>query len=166
MTITAATFRTDFPEFADEIAYSDQAIAYWSAFQAQFMNTDRWGAGATTASAPPTTTYDFGLELAVAHYLVLQKQAADSAATGAAPGVSQGPVSSKSVAGVSVSYDTQAALEGGAGHWNLTNYGTRYARLALQIGAGPIQIGGSMILNPLDGQPYAGPSWSLTGTTG
>jgi hypothetical protein len=54
-----------------------------------------------------------------------------------------GIVSSKSVDKVSVSYDTSGAMEAGAGHWNLTTYGTRYIRLVKLVGAGPLQIGGS-----------------------
>lgn len=143
MTITPASFRNDLPAFSDVVAYPDSAIAYWAAFGAQFLSVDRWGPGSDVATSPPSTVFDFGLELWVAHNLVLEKMANDSAATGASPGLSQGPASSKSVAGVSISYDTQAGIETDAGHWNLTTYGTRFIRLLRQMGMGPVQITGT-----------------------
>jgi hypothetical protein len=158
VTITPVSFVADFAEFANASDYPTSAITYWANLGGMLLSTDRFGPGAATASAPPTTLYDIALELFVAHNLVIEKQAKDSAANNAAPGVSEGPVSSKSVAGVSVSYDTGAALDPNAGHWNLTVYGTRLWELFQKFGAGPIQITGAPAPQiPGFGVPWFGP---------
>lgn len=141
MAVTAASFRVDFPEFADIVAYPDAVIAYWLAFGALMMlNTDRWGNGSTAAASPPTTPYDMGLELFAAHNLVLQRQAMKSAAKGGTPGVMTGAVSGKTVGPVTQNYDTNAGIVADAGHWNLTTYGVRFIQLAMMMGSGGIQL--------------------------
>lgn len=157
MTITPASFRADLPEFADAVAYPDTAIVYWAALGTMLVSVDRWGPGAVVPTSPPSTLYDFGLELFVAHNLALEKPAVETAENGGAPGLSQGPISSKSVAGVSVSYDTSAGLEPDAGHWNLTIYGTRFIRMLRMCGAGPIQITGSAPAYAGAGGAWLGP---------
>jgi len=138
MTITAAQLRQDYPEFTSTTAYPDSSINYWINMATLMLNTNRWGAASTTSTL---AIYDIGMELFVAHNIVLEAKAQAEAAAGAPPGSSTGPVSSKSVGPVSVSYDTQAGIEKDAGHWNLTIYGTRFIKLAKQFGAGPIQVG-------------------------
>lgn len=125
----AAQFRTDFPEFSDTAAYPDSGVTYWLRIAGLLMDTLKWG-----------DLYDVGTELFIAHNLVLERQAQKSAATGAVPGQSQGPTSSKTVDKVSVSYDTNAGIVKDAGHWNLTTYGTRYMGLVNMIGAGGMQV--------------------------
>jgi hypothetical protein len=129
MAVTAATFRTDYPEFADTTAYPDSGVNYWLRVAGLLLNTGRW-----------QDMLDVGTELFVAHNLVLERQAQKSAANGAAPGVSTGPVSSKTVGPVTQAYDTTAGIVADAGHWNLTTYGTRFVQLVLMFGAGPIQV--------------------------
>jgi hypothetical protein len=51
-----------------------------------------------------------------------------------------GPVASKSIDKVSVSYDTAAAAMKDAGDFNLTTYGVRYLRIAKMMGAGGLQL--------------------------
>ena len=51
------------------------------------------------------------------------------AAKGGIPGDSLGPVSSKSVGGVSISYDSGSISIAGAGAWNATSYGQRLYKL-------------------------------------
>ncbi len=130
MTVTPASFRTNFPEFTDAVAYPDAQVSFYLSIAALSMDTTRWGG-----------LLDFGTQLMVAHQLVIDRRAQLEAQSGGIPGTNTGPISSKSVDKVSVGFDTGAASEEGAGHWNLTVYGTRYWRLVLMIGAGPIQVG-------------------------
>lgn len=144
MSVTIATFRADLPEFASLANYPNSAVTYWLAVGGILLNTDRWGVGATVAVSPPTTEYDIGLEMFTAHNLVLERQAQKAAATGALPGLNTGAVSADSVGSVSRSYDTAAALELDAGHWNLTTYGTRFIKLARMFGVGGLQMAGTI----------------------
>ena len=158
--ITLATFRQDYPEFASVALYQNSAVAYWTTVAGLLLRTERWGVGSTAATAPPTTVLDVATELFVAHNLAIEKMAQDAAKRGGTPGVSQGPVSSKSVGGVSISYDTTAGIDKDAGHWNLTTYGTRLHWLMLMFGAGPVQVG--IGCDPFGwfgagGSPYIGP---------
>lgn len=143
MTVTVATFRADLPEFASIAFYPNSAVTYWLAIGGLLLNTDRWGLGADVAVSPPTTAYDFGLEMFAAHNLVLERQAAQKASNGGLPGLNTGPVSAMSVGSVSISYDTAAGVEADAGHWNLTTYGTRFIKLARMFGAGGLQMAGT-----------------------
>jgi hypothetical protein len=130
MTITAAQLRQDFPEFASAETYPDPAIAFWLNVAVITLPADRWD-----------TLLPVGTELFVAHHLVLAAQAADDVAIGATPGDVTGPVTSKAVDKVSVSYDVgNVSLENG-GFWNLSTYGIRFLQLARMIGAGPVQLG-------------------------
>lgn len=157
MTVTPDSFRRDYGEFASEAAYPPSVVNYYLALGAIMMNQRRWGSPLTTADSPPKTQYDMGLELFVAHHITIEKQAMDAAKIGGTPGVGQGgPVSSKSTGPISISYDTGAAAELDAGHWNLTIYGKRFINMALMVGIGPIQvgIGHSPVLS---GSPWVGP---------
>lgn len=113
--------------------------------------------GLDAANSPPTTEYDIGLELMVAHYLVLNKKQVDAAAAGAPPGLAEGGIASKTVGPASVSFDTQLAGELGAGHWNLTTYGQRYYRLADMMGSGPQMSYGAPQYGGANGPAWGGP---------
>ena len=139
--ITATSFRLDYPEFHNQAIYPNSVVNYWITVAGLLLTTIRWGNGSAAATSPPSTIYDVASELFVAHNLVLEKQAQDTARRGGTPGVSKGAISSDSVGGVSRSYDTASGLEPEAGHWNLTTYGTRFKRLSDLYGAGPIQVG-------------------------
>lgn len=129
--ITVVQFRTNFPEFAYKRGqFPDSSITFWLAVGYLRLNARRW-----------VSLLDLGVQLYVAHNIVLEKQAADAAKRGGSPGQSTGPVNSKSVDKVSVGYDTAAAILEGAGNYNLTTYGTRFYELMLMAGAGPVQIG-------------------------
>lgn len=125
----AATFRQNFPEFGSAGLYPDSQVNYWLALGGKLLPEGRWA-----------DLLDDGLQLFVAHNLVLERQAQASAATGAPPGQAAGMVSGKTVDKVSVSYDTGSAMEAEAGHWNLTTYGQRFVRLARLIGSGGLQL--------------------------
>lgn len=125
----AATFRTDFPEFADATAYPDAAVNFQINLATLRMPEDRW-----------QDLLPYGIELFTAHYLAVARKNIQTASAGGVPGGGMGVVNSKTVDKVSVSYDTAlASLEGG-GHWNLTSYGVQYLQLARMIGAGGIQL--------------------------
>jgi hypothetical protein len=61
---------------------------------------------------------------------------------GGVPGMNMGLVSSKSVNGVSISYNNGLAIEANGGFWNLTSYGMRFLYFAKMAGSGPVQITG------------------------
>ena len=146
MTVTAASFKTDFCEFSDISLYRDEDITFWLKYAGLLLNANRWG-----------NILDLATELYVAHNLTIERQAKSAAANGAPPGLATGIISAKSVDSVSISYDTNSAMEQDAGHWNLTTYGQRYWRMMRMFGAGPIQIG----IGCLDANsPWNGPMYS------
>ena len=122
-------FRTDFPEFSDITAFPDAQINFWLSLSEKMLNGSRWG-----------DFLDYGRELFTAHNLALQSESIISSKEGAIPGASTGVTTSESVDKVSVSYDQNAGLEPGAGHWNLTVYGKQFIRLSRMVGAGGIQL--------------------------
>ena len=128
----AATFRSDFPEFTDSSRFPDAQVNFWLGLGEKQLPESRWA-----------DLRDQGLELFVAHNLVLAAQAEKAKASGGLPGASSGVTSSKSVDKVSVSYDTGASLIDGAGHWNLTTYGTRFLWLARMIGVSAVSANGT-----------------------
>lgn len=129
MTVTPASFRQDYPEFADTTAFPDSGVAYWITVAGNLLNACRF-----------QNMLDVATELFVAHHLVLERQAQKSAAGGAVPGLSTGPVASKTVGPITQAYDTTAGIFEDAGPWNLTTYGTRLYNLFMMFGAGPIQV--------------------------
>jgi hypothetical protein len=111
---------------------------------------------------------DIGLELFTAHMLTLNKQAMDAAGTGGTPGQNVGPIQSKSISSVSVSFDVAHAIMEGASFWNLSTYGTRFYWLADMMGMGPDQIGIGLDINTIlgfNGPPWVGP-WPWPSQTG
>ncbi|MCX5516229.1 DUF4054 domain-containing protein [Kaistia algarum] len=129
MTATVQTFLAHFPEFADQDVFRTETIQFWLDLAAQMLPADRWG-----------TVLDTGIELYAAHNVALAGPAYRAGQNGGSPGQSSGPVASKTVDKVSVSYDTGAGTLEGAGAWNLTTYGVRFQQLARMFGAGGIQL--------------------------
>jgi hypothetical protein len=125
----AATFRQTFPEFADTVEYPGAQIAFWIATGSKFLNAERFA-----------DIYDFALQLYTAHHLTIAKRNQLSAQAGGAPGTLNGPVASKTVDKVSVSYDTSAVTLADAGFWNATGYGVQFFQLVRMFGAGGIQL--------------------------
>lgn len=123
-----ATFRTNFPEFTQEL-YPDGQVTFWSDFGERMVLEKRW------CSEKP-----MGVQLFTAHHLVLAKNNADTSASGGLPGQTSGPTASKTVGSASISYDTNSTLEENAGHWNSTTYGKQFIRLARMFGAGAYQL--------------------------
>jgi hypothetical protein len=168
MTVTPASFRIDFPEFANTTTYPDSEILIWLAIASQLQNPCKWGASDPAINNPPKGLYDLGLELFVAHNIALEADALKTAAAGGTPGGTPGVLSSKAVGPVSAGYDTSAGIEPGAGHWNLTIYGLRYIKLFRLAGAGVGQINGAYTGAPAAGTyggAWPGPADYMTGET-
>ena len=142
--VTASGFRVNFPEFANRVRYPDSAVNFWLPLGYGFVNPQRWG-----------LKIDLGAQLWAAHWLVLERKAQDEANFGGVPGTNTGAVNSKSVDKVSLGYDSAGASEEGAGHWNLTTYGTRFIALGKLLGAGPVQVTDGAYLGP-DGYGFGG----------
>lgn len=142
MTITVGQFRQDFTEFESKDRFPDGAITYYLKIAGLLLNAQRFAEMLDTAT-----------ELFVAHNISIERRARDEALKGAQPGVTTGPVASKGVGPVSISYDVGLGLDPKAGHWNLTVYGTRLWDLISMFGAGPIQV------NIGQAPPYVGAAW-------
>ena len=143
--ITVAQLRADYVEFANSNAYPDSAVSYWLNLAGLMILAPRWST-VPGPNSPYLSMQGVAIELFVAHNLTLERQSQLSAQLPAQDGlpgpagVSTGPVASTSVGPVSVSYDTSSALDQKAGHWSLTTYGQRFARLAKQVGMGGMQV--------------------------
>ena len=144
--ITVQQFRSDYPEFSSTAVYPNSQIEYWLNFAYLMLNAQRWGG-----------MLHLGASMFIAHNLAIEARAQMEASAGGIPGQQTGPLSSKSVDKVSMSYDTGAGIQPGAGHWNLTVYGTRFIKMARMFGAGPVQIGIG-IAPALSGQAWPGPN--------
>ncbi len=124
----AATFRTNFPEFASTALYPDTQVTLWLGFAAQRVDQNAWGA-----------LSDLGLQLFTAHNLVLFARRQKAASVGGQPGATAGVITAKSVDKVSTSYDAASTTMEGAGNWNATDYGVQFWQMAEMMGAGGYQ---------------------------
>lgn len=164
--IDAPTFRADYAEFANTTTFPDSAINYWIGIGTMLL-TDRWGVSIPAPAQSPSTSqcfYDYGMELFVAHNLVLEATAMrDASIPGSIPGVTKGPIAGTAAGDVSVNYAPQLTVDMNDGIWNSTVYGQRFIRLAKMVGGGGLYIGaGSSPYDPLS----SGNAWPgvLTGT--
>ncbi len=154
---TVSDFRADFQEFSSTATFPNSVIQFWLDFAYRMTNPDRF-----------MSNLDIAAELFTAHFITLEAQNMLEAQKGGLPGRTVGPINSKSVDRVSIGYETGAGTEEGAGHWNLTTYGTRFIWLTKMFGAGPIQLG---IGTPPSGVgfgtawpgPFTGPGFSNFG---
>lgn len=124
-------FRANFPEFGDTTTYPDSMVNMWLGVAVNMLKTSVWG-----------NMLDVGLQLFTAHHVAIAGQNLKTANVGGMPGGNRGPVASKGVDKVNISYDTASVIEEGAGHWNLTTYGTQFINMVKLIGAGGAQVGG------------------------
>jgi hypothetical protein len=136
MPVTSDQFRAQFPEFEDKAAYADVAVGNWLTYGYTLLNAARW-----------QDSLDYGVQLYTAHQLALGRRRYLAAQRGQMPGQMVGPITSKSVGGVSVGYDTPAALMPDAGPFNQTEYGVEYWQLAQWAGAGAVYIIGPGIVS-------------------
>lgn len=127
--VTPQSLRVDFAEFESVVKYPDPLVTFWIGIATKMVIPCRWD-----------DMTDFGVELFVAHHLVISKADLNANDVGALPGQNLGPANNKTVGDVSVAYDTNMSMELGAGHWNLTTYGKQFIRLARMFGAGAIQL--------------------------
>jgi hypothetical protein len=130
MTVTAASFVTNFPEFANATNYPVPSIDFWISIAGLQFDVSRWG-----------TLYDYGIQLYVAHNLTLSQQAVKAASRGQNPGAIEGPLTNASVDKVSYARNPALAVDPKNGELNLSTYGIRLVRLIKMIGAGPIYVG-------------------------
>lgn len=148
--MTIDIFREDMTVFASETDYPDDSLTYWLNVATMMLRPERWN-----------DALNLGIEMFMAHHLVLDKLNQDTAAVGGYPGLNKGVVSSQSTGGVSLSYDTSSVLEPDAGHWNYTIYGSRFIQLIKMMGAGPIQVGAGGDVPGIT--PWLGPLNQFTG---
>lgn len=160
MAVTATSFLTTFPEF-DAAGFPKAQIGTWIQFATTFLSEAVWG-GPSAAGQPPSP-YDWGIMLYAAHNISLEMQAGKTAASGGPVGLSTGIVNRKQVDKVSVGYDVGATVEEGAGQWNLTVYGRRFARLAEQFGNAPMYVSPGRPDGVTGSNAYAGPGFPYPG---
>jgi hypothetical protein len=127
--VTPKQFRKDFPEFADTSIYLNGTLNYWLAVAQRLNNPCVW-----------QDLLPLGIELLAAHFITEEAQSLKAGLAGGNPGQVGGPVQSKSVSEVSISYAVQSAIEEGAGALNGTVYGRRWYHFAMLFGAGAIQL--------------------------
>jgi hypothetical protein len=143
--ITIDDFRSRLKAFDDPQAYPDAEIEPWLTLSDIMFNDNIW-----------LTLKPIGQALFVAHNLVLAARDKRATDRGGIPGQSgSGILSSKSIGGVSASYDVGSGLEQGAGYYNLTTFGTRLYRMFGLVGMGGRQLGGPDI----NLGPTFGPAW-------
>jgi hypothetical protein len=122
-------FRSAFPEFADTVAYPTETVNFWVTIAEAQVRKCRWA-----------NLWTQGVNLYVAHQIVLARQNVKAAKVGGAPGQQGGIATSKTVGSMSVAFDAANASEKDAGLWNLTTYGKQFIHLARIAGAGPVQL--------------------------
>ncbi len=149
MSVTAASFRTNFPAFASTTDYPDAMINFWLDLGGRLLDQNRWG-----------DLYDYGEQLFMAHNLSLERGVA-LGGTKQAPGQVNGPQTAGAVDKVSYSRNPGLVMDPKNGHWNLTIYGLRYIQLVKMIGAGPIQVGVSNSESNYGGSSAAWPGVSF-----
>jgi hypothetical protein len=121
-------FRVTFPEFTSDL-YQDAQVTMWLGFAQSMVNECRWG-----------SLYNLGCYLVTAHNLVLSARDQAAVDAGGVAGEMTGPVASKSVDKVAVSYSTgDAAIKDGAA-WNLSTYGVRYKTMARIFSTGGLVV--------------------------
>lgn len=161
MTVTVASFRADYTEFASTTRYPNSSVTYYLTLAGLLLNSPPGSPPLPVSDAKPFPSWcynynlnqtqgqrwgnllDIGTELFIAHNLVLERRSKIEAAAGGGagiPGVATGMVSAKSVGPGSINYDTSSVMEPGAGHWNLTTYGLRFVDLRKMVGAGPLWV--------------------------
>lgn len=119
------TFRERLPEFSDTEMYPDPAVNLQLTVAEKMILLERWG-----------DMWEFGVCWWAAHYLVLGAQAEQITKNGGIPTGATGIVASKSVDGVSISYNTLPIEQ----QWDLTNYGRQLMSFARLVGAGGRQM--------------------------
>ena len=116
--VTTSTFKTRFPEF--ESQDNDRVQLFLDDSATQISET-KFG-----------TSYDLAISYITAHYLSLATKTANGSSG------SVGAVASKSVEGVSVSYNQATANNQNESYYASTSYGQRYLEIRSQITTGNV----------------------------
>lgn len=119
----AATFRAEYPEFADVSTYPDARVTRFITLAEALLPACRWG-----------DLLEEGLVLFTAHSLTVAARNALEAGSIAAP------MKSKTVDTMSASFDTSAVTLADGGYWNQTSYGIQLLGWARIVGAGGVQL--------------------------
>lgn len=127
---TASDIRLDYPQFKDIHIYSDRLINKYLALATSRLDPLRW-----------TSQLGYGIELFTVHYLTVKgRELKAIRVPGAVGGEIKGPLTSRTVDGVSNSWDSSAVAITNGGFWNTTIYGVEFIQLARQIGMGGYQL--------------------------
>jgi len=128
--LTVARFRADLPPFSDASMYPNDSIQFWIdiVIADNLFPYNRWGPQQLMAQ-----------ELYVAHEITLEAYSAFTSARGGAT-IGVGVPGSKSVGGVSISYDNSMGTYPDMGYYAYTLYGRRLYTLMMSAGAGPVQF--------------------------
>lgn len=116
MIITIEEFLQAVPEFNNLDTYPQSRINFWLEYASLLVNEQRW-----------QSLTKFGIIFLAAHQLYIANL----------EGQIKGPITSKSVDGVSASYDTNF-LTANWGLFATSTYGIQFQQLAHMVGAGPI----------------------------
>ena len=130
MTVTVASFKTNFPEFASNSDYQPTQVQFWLDAASNALNPARW-----------LSMLDAGTALFVAHHLVLSARDQKAAAAGGTPGEVRGILTAKAVDKVSAGFDAASVSLTDGGYWNSTSYGIRFLQFARWFGTGGVQVG-------------------------
>ncbi|MGI4851703.1 MAG: DUF4054 domain-containing protein [Janthinobacterium lividum] len=128
--VTYASFVLAFPEFGNTTLYPAAQIEFWLSLAYSQLNAFRFG-----------TQLPLAVMLFIAHNIVLSARETQAGTSGQIVGSVQGPMSSKSVGPLSVSYAGTTGIEGG-GAWNYTSYGQRLYTMMRAFAAGPKYVPG------------------------
>lgn len=130
-----ALFLAQCPEFTNVTLYPVAMVNAWIPSAVEQMNFDRFG-----------TQYNLAVCLYVAHNVVLSaRELAASQGGGSVVGEAYGPVASKSIDKLSVSYGTGGVADK-AGSFNLTSYGQRLYKMIQTFGMGPFYVSGRRVI--------------------
>lgn len=125
MAIAPPDLLVAFPEFSNVTTYPTATVQFWITQGYSTLNASLFG-----------TDLDYAVMLYTAHNVVLAARNARDGAAGQIVGDVKGPVASKTVGPVSISY-SGASNTTGAGEYNLTSYGQRLYALMQAYSAGP-----------------------------
>lgn len=129
--VDVATFRANFPEFADSTKYPDPQINFWTGISPVYLNP------CVYTDAP---TLDFVTQLFIAHNITISRLNQFTAQVGGIPGAVAGPTTSKTVDKVSYTSAAQLVALDNGGSWNLSQYGIQFLQIARMWGAGGRQL--------------------------
>ena len=129
---TQEQFLELFPQFTDKVA--EVVFTTFINLASNNLNAQRWG-----------SNWEYGMGLFIAHFLTLYIKTAgtvDSPETNLTKGLTKGITASKSVDGVSVSYDVSSILGdiNGWGAYKSTEYGIQLITMARLAGKGCIYV--------------------------